>query len=142
MRSALTLKRKEKIRVAAGFLLSCFLFYMVKDKCFIIENLSSGKREFYDLQSEVAQMLGVSQQYVSFCKKNNLECKGYRIIGMVNMFYLVKTKQNKFEICTVQSKKRRFIPVNDRERMIPYRHVSGVKDAMGLCHNGENIELD
>ena len=142
MRSALTLKRKEKIRVAAGFLLFLFLFYMVKDKCFVIENLSSGKREFYDLQSEVAQMLGVSQQYVSFCKKNNLECKGYRIIGMVNMFYLVKTKQNKFEICTVQSKKRRFIPVNDGERMIPYRHVSGVKDAMGLCHNGENIELD
>lgn len=31
MRSALTLKRKEKIRVAAGFLLSCFYMYVQRE---------------------------------------------------------------------------------------------------------------
>lgn len=137
MRSALTLKSKEKIRVVASF-----LFYMVKDKCFVMENLSLGIQEIFKSQSDAAKYIGVSRQYIGMCKKKNDVCRGYKVVGAKSRFYLIKTTEKKFEICTMQSKLRKFIPVNNNEMEIPFRYVLSAIDATELCLNGKNEDLE
>lgn len=115
---------------------------MVKDKCFVMEDLSSGIYEVFKSQSDAAKRIGVSRQYIGKCIKENEVCRGYKVIGEKSRFFLVKTTEKKFEICTVHSKLRMFIMVNDNEREIPFRYVVSAVDATELCLNGKSENLE
>ena len=142
MRSALTLKERGEDSSSCGFSPLLFLFCMVKDKCFVMEDLSSGIHEVFKSQSDAAKHIGVSRQYIGKCAKENDVCRGYMVIGDKNRFFLVKTTDKKFEICTVHRKLRKFILVNDNEREIPFRYVESAIDATELCLNGKSENLE
>lgn len=115
---------------------------MVKDKCFVMEDLSSGIHEVFKSQSDAAKRIGVSRQYIGKCIKENEVCRGYKVIGEKSRFFLVKTTEKKFEICTVHRKLRKFVMVNDSEREIPFRYVVSAVDATELCLNGKSENLE
>lgn len=139
MRSALTLKRKEKIRVAASFLLSCFYWYMLskpKEKVYVIEMVGTAEKLLFDLAREAAEYVGVSPQHMQRCRNDNKVCGDYRIIGWKDRSYLVGTRMQTFELCWVRGKRFKVVGKNS---FIEFGDARVVKDATELCIKGESL---
>lgn len=143
MRSALTLKSKEKIRVAASFLLACFYFIcMIQDNCCMAQNIETGVYEFYESWADMAKCLGVTRQYICKCRNAGTPCKGYIIHKKsVKRIYLVRTKDNKIALCLLKSKEGYFVNTYGGDRIL-FREVEDLKDFTYHCKNDENLVDD
>lgn len=99
MRSALTLKRKEKIRVAAGFLLSCFLYGMIKGEYPALENKATGEVRLYATKEDIAKDLGVTTRTIYRYLEKKKSPPGYTMVKEMLRVFLIRTKDGRFRIC-------------------------------------------
>ena len=99
MRSALTLKSKEKIRVAASFLLACFLYGMIKGEYPALENKATGEVKLYATKEDIAKELGVTTRTIYRYLEEKKSPPGFTLFKKKARVFLVMAKDGRFRIC-------------------------------------------
>ena len=107
---------------------------MIKGEFFSMIDETTGKMEFFLGKAEAAEKIGVSRQYIQQCERDGRPCRGFKVKGPVNRFFLVKTTDGRYRLCLRRSGAW-VVAGSDKETIADDQMESWI-DVSEVCYNG------
>lgn len=107
---------------------------MIKGEFFAMIDETTGKVSFYRGCTEAAREMNVTRQYLQKCIRSGSLCKGLRVKGPVNRFFLVKTTDGRYRLCL--RRYNAWVVAGSEKEMIQDSEMESWIDVSETCYNG------
>lgn len=111
---------------------------MIKGEFFAMIDEATGKMEFFLGKAEAAEKIGVSRQYIQQCERDGRPCRGFKVKGMVNRFFLVKTTDGRYKLCLRKS--GTWVVAGSDKEVIRDEEMAKWMDISDIFYNGKKHE--